>query len=75
MLIFITACSCHVTYAFQSETKELLARSRRNIWSLSDCNWTRAQNHLVRERTLNHLAKLALGQLVNTSFLFDIRYY
>ena len=26
---------------------------------LSDCNWTRTQNHLVRERTLNHLAKLA----------------
>ena len=23
-----------------------------------DCNWTRTQNHLVRKRTLNHLAKL-----------------
>ena len=65
--IFSTLCSCHVTYAFQSESalyicmnvKELLARIRREIWSLSDCNWTRAQNHLVRKRTLNHLAKLA----------------
>ena len=55
----ITACSYHVTYAFQSEStlysclnvKELLARSRREIWSLSDCNWT---------RTLNHLATLAI---------------
>ena len=27
--------------------KELLARSRREIWSLSDCDWTRTQNHLV----------------------------
>ena len=25
---------------------------------LSDCNWNRNQNHLVRKRTLNHLAKL-----------------
>ena len=26
---------------------------------LTDCNGTRTQNHLVRKRTLNHLAKLA----------------
>ena len=26
--------------------------------NLSDCNWTRTQNHLVCKRTLNHLAKL-----------------
>ena len=40
----MTACSCHVTYAFQSEStiysclnvKELLARSRREIWRLND---------------------------------------
>ena len=46
-----------VKYAFQSKStlynylndvKELLARSRRKIWSLSDCNWTRTRNHLVR---------------------------
>ena len=45
----LTVCSCHVTYAFQSESilysclnvKELLARSRREIWRWSDCNWTR----------------------------------
>ena len=61
-----TVCSYHVTYAFQSEStlysslnvKELLARNRREIWSLSDCNWTRTHNHLVHKRTLNHLAKL-----------------
>ena len=64
---FLTVCSCHVTYAFQGEStfysclnvKELLAWSRRKIWSLSDCNWTRTHNRLVRKRTLNHLAKLA----------------
>ena len=38
--------------------KELLAQIRREIWSLSDCNCTRTHNHLVHERTLNHLAKL-----------------
>ena len=59
-IIHMTACSCHVTYAFQSEStlysclnvKELLAWSRREIWSLSDCNWTRTHNHLVRKQTL-----------------------
>ena len=64
--ISMTVYSCHVTYAFQNEAtlysclnvKELLTRSRRQIWRLSDCNWTRTQNHLVRKRTLNHLAKL-----------------
>ena len=63
----LTVCSYHVTYAFQSKStlhsclnvKELLARSRGKIWSLSDCNWTRTHNHLVRKRTLSHLAKLA----------------
>ena len=74
-------CSCHVTYAFQSEStlysclniKELLARSRREIWRLSDSNWTRTQNQLVLKRTLNHLAKLVhlvklakLAKLVQT---------
>ena len=39
--------------------KELLARCKREIWSLSDCNWTGTHNHLVRKRTLKHLAKLA----------------
>ena len=65
--MYFRLCSCHVTYGFQSESalynclnvKELLARRRHKIWSLSDCNWTRTQNHLVRKRTLNHLAKLA----------------
>ena len=61
-----TVCSCHVTYAFQSESalysglniKELLVRSRREIRNLSDCNWTRTQIHLVRKRTRNHLVKV-----------------
>ena len=37
--------------------KELLPRSKREIWRWSDCNWTRTQNQLVFERTLNHLVK------------------
>ena len=39
--------------------KELLARSRCHIWSLRGSNGIRTHNHLVRKRTLNHLAKLA----------------
>ena len=66
-MVKLTACSSHVTNVFQSESalrsclhvKELLARSRRKIWSLSDCNWTRSQNHLVHKLTFNHLTKLA----------------
>ena len=27
--------------------------------SVSDCNWTRTHNHLIRQQALNHLAKLA----------------
>ena len=60
----LTVCSYHVTYEFQRESTlysclnvtELLARSRCEIWSLSDCNWTRTHNHLVHKRTLNRLA-------------------
>ena len=66
---FLTVCSCHVTYAFQSEStlcsclnvKELLARKRRKIWSLSDCNWAQTHNHLVRKWTLNHFAVYKLS--------------
>ena len=62
-----TVCSCHVTYAFQSEStlysclnvKELLPRSRRKTWSLSDYNWTPTHNPLVHKWKLNHLTKLA----------------
>ena len=52
--------------------KEILAWSRHEIWSLSDCNWTRTHNHLVHKRTLNHLAKLAkwLSCVVST-YLHD----
>ena len=34
--------------------KELLARSRRHIWSLSDSNVIRTHNNLIRKETLNH---------------------
>ena len=74
--IHCTVCSYYVTYTFQSEStlysclnvKELLGRSRREIWSLSDCNGTRTHNHLVLKRTVNNLAKLAkwLSCIVST---------
>ena len=76
----ITVCSCHVTYAFQSEStlyiclnvREPLARSRREISSLSECNWTGTRKQLVYKRTLNHLDKLAvpvqLQSLISINF-------
>ena len=39
--------------------KELFAWSRCDIWSLSDSKEIPTHSHLVRKRTLNHLAKLA----------------
>ena len=39
--------------------KELLARSRSYIWSLSDSIRIRTHNHLLRKQTLKNLAKLA----------------
>ena len=64
--MFLTVCYYHATYAFQSQStlynclnfKELLAQSRHEIRSLSECNWTRTHNHLVRKRTLNHFGQL-----------------
>ena len=52
---------------FQSEStlysclnvKELLARNKCDILSLSDSSRIRIHNHLVCKQTLNHLAKLA----------------
>ena len=66
-LPMLTVCSYHVTYTFHNEStlyrclsvKELLGRSRRNIWRLSECNGTWTHNHLVRKRAFNHLAELA----------------
>ena len=59
-------CFYHVTYTFQNgdtfntclNVKELLARSRGEIWSLIDCIWTQTCNHLVDKRTLNDWALL-----------------
>ena len=63
----MTICSHRVTIAFQSEStlynclnvKKLLARNRRDIWSLYDHNGTQTDNHLVRKWTLSYIAKLA----------------
>ena len=65
--MYLTVCSYHVRYLFQSEStlysrlsvKETLAQNRSEIGNLSDCNGIRTNNHLVRKRTLNHLTKLA----------------
>ena len=74
--VHLIVCFYHVTYEFEREStlysclnvKEILARRRRYIWRLSDCNGTRTHNHLVRKRILKHLAKLAkwLSSVVST---------
>ena len=64
-----TLLSCHVRVSEWIHThnclnvKELLARSRRHIWSLSDCNVIRTYNHLVPKQTLNNLAKWLSARL------------
>ena len=56
---------CHIRVSSESNfwgclnVKGILARNRRGMWRLSDCNETRTHNHLVHKWTLNHLAKLA----------------
>ena len=57
----LLACHVRVSEWIYSclNAKELLARNMRHIWSLGDCNGIRNHNHLVRKRTLVHLAKLA----------------
>ena len=82
--VHLTVCHYHVMHSFQSEStlysclnvKEFLARNRPNIWSLTDSNRIRTNNHLVRKRTLNHLAKLSkwLSCVVST-YLYHAFYY
>ena len=63
---FLTVCSYHVIYAFYSNStlcsclnvKELLARNRRDILNLSNCNGNWFHNHLLHKWTMNHLAPL-----------------
>ena len=62
----LTVCYCHVTYVFKSESalysflnvEELLALIRRKIWSLINCNWAQAYNHLARKPRYNHFANV-----------------
>ena len=52
--------SCHLCISEWIHTIYLPeCQIRHKIWSLSDCNKTETHNHLLRKRTLNHLAKLA----------------
>ena len=65
LCVIANLCYYHVMYAFQSESTlysclKLLARNRRDIWSLSDNNGIRTNNHLFCKRTLNHLPELAV---------------
>ena len=62
----LIVCSYYVTYTCMSECtlcrwlniKELLAHSRRIIWSLNNYNEDVLHNHLVHKQTLYHLTLL-----------------
>ena len=79
----LTVCSYHIMYALQSDStlysrlnvKKLLFQNRRDIWSLSDCNGTRTDNHLVHKRTINRLARLPkwLSCVVSTCLFILLR--
>ena len=61
--------SCHVRVSEWIHALELpecqgTPSRRREVWSLSDYNWTRIQSHLVSKQTLNHLAKLGINSWV-----------
>ena len=80
--IMMNLCYCLVVYEFQSEStlyslpewQGTLFSKRCLIWSLSDSNEIWTHNHLVRERKLNHLAKLALTGWVLVYKLNDCRF-
>ena len=55
------------------EIMNLLSSTNRLIDKINhDCNWTRTHNHLVRKRTLNHLAKLTSEHTVYCTSLIKI---
>ena len=69
--VHLTVCYYHVTHAFQSDSrpyscldvKEILARNKRDIWSLSDSNRIRTPNYLICERTIIDLAKWSVPMI------------
>ena len=65
-----TVCSCHVTYAFESESALYSSLNVKELLARSECNWTRTQKHLVCKRTRHHLAKVTgqFDQMVACSF-------
>ena len=64
--VFMTVYYYHVTYVFQSEStlysclnvKELRAQTRREIWSLSCCNWPQTHNNFIHKLTLKRTLAL-----------------
>ena len=46
-------------YLTKVEKSSKIGQEKKGLIS-SDCNGIRSHNHLIRKRTLNHLAKLAI---------------
>ena len=67
LLLFYVAVATYYYY-------EKVRRTMRTaiVLYLNHCNWTRTHNHLVRKRTLNHLAKLTSEHTVYCTSLIKI---
>ena len=69
----LTGCSCYATYAFQSystlyswlNVKEIIARKRREIWSLNEYNWTGTNNNFVCKKNTQLFRQT--GQMIDLS--------
>ena len=65
-LNYFIVCYYHVTYEFQSKStiysclniKELFARNRCHIWSLSDCNKIQTHSNLVCKKTFSQTGQM-----------------
>ena len=55
---FTIVTKCSIIDIWQGTENTSVRLMKISNCNLSKCNWTRTQNHLLRKRTLNHLAKL-----------------
>ena len=77
---FASNCFTSKSYALENLTEgfhALLTPVIKELYTvINDCNGTRTHNHLVRKRTLNHLAKLTrwLSWIVSTYLYGAFKY-
>ena len=79
---FCCCCCCCFVFFKRSKTKkmrssfifvEVNTRYLVLLWGVNDSNGTRTHNHLVRKRTLSHLAKLFLDVQATIECRFTLK--